>query len=87
MDEIMTRHERTDSHGVGTTSRQRLPWGYWGLLAVAVLFLWQGRADLLAALPLVVLLGCPMMHLWKHHGHGSPVRQEDGGSGNRSPYG
>ena len=86
MDEIMTRHKRTDSHGVSTTPPQRLPWGYWGLLALAVLFLWQGNAYLLAALPLVVLLGCPLTHLWTHHGHGLPVREEDGDSGHRSPY-
>ena len=83
MHEIMTRHDRTDSHGA---SPQRLPWGYWGLLALAALFLWQGHAYLLAALPLVVLFGCPLTHLWKHHGQGVPVREKDGVSGHRSPY-
>jgi len=39
--------------------------------AIAVFFLWEEhRAHLLGALPYVLLLACPFMHLFMHHGHG-----------------
>jgi len=56
------------------------PCGFWrsryavGLLAmggVAAFFLWrEHRAHLLGALPLLLLLACPLMHVFMHRGHG-----------------
>ena len=48
---------------------------YWLLVcafvAVAGYFLWQDHRDhLLGALPYVLLLACPFMHLLMHRGHG-----------------
>ena len=38
--------------------------------AVALFFLWtEHRAHLLGALPYLLLLSCPLMHLFMHHGH------------------
>ncbi len=42
-----------------------------GFLAIAAFFLWEEhKAHLLGALPYVLLLLCPLMHLF-HDGHGS----------------
>lgn len=39
--------------------------------AIAVFFLWtEHQAHLLGALPFLLLLACPLMHLFMHHGHG-----------------
>jgi len=39
--------------------------------AIAVFFLWEEhQAHFLGALPYVLLLACPFMHLFMHHGHG-----------------
>jgi hypothetical protein len=46
-------------------------WVLVGFLAVAAFFLWtEHRAHLLGALPYLLLLACPLMHMF-HHGHGS----------------
>lgn len=39
--------------------------------AIAVFFLWQEhKAHLLGALPFILLLLCPLLHLFMHRGHG-----------------
>ena len=39
--------------------------------AIALFFLWQEhRAHLLGALPYLLLLSCPLIHIFMHHGHG-----------------
>lgn len=40
-------------------------------LAIAGFFLFtEHRAHLFGALPFLLLLACPLMHLFMHHGHG-----------------
>ena len=51
------------------------PWRYWPALlvfaAVALFLLWEEhQAHLLGALPYLILLLCPLMHLFMHRGHG-----------------
>jgi hypothetical protein len=42
-----------------------------GFLAVAGFYLvTEHTAHLLGALPFLLLLSCPLMHLFMHHGHG-----------------
>jgi hypothetical protein len=53
--------------------RRRIP--YWMgacvFLAIAGFFLWEEhRAHLLGALPYVLLLLCPVVHMFMHRGHG-----------------
>ena len=48
---------------------------YWGgfaaLMLVVAFFLWtEHRAHVLGALPYVVFLLCPFIHLFMHRGHG-----------------
>ena len=39
--------------------------------AIAAFYLWtEHRAHLLGALPFLLLLACPLMHLFMHGGHG-----------------
>lgn len=41
-----------------------------GFSAVALFFLWEEhQAHLLGALPYLIFLLCPLMHLFMHHGH------------------
>jgi hypothetical protein len=51
------------------------PTGLWVgavlLAAIAVFFLWgEHRVHLLGALPWLLLLACPLIHLFMHRGHG-----------------
>jgi len=42
-----------------------------GFLAIAGFFLWQEhRAHLLGFLPYLLLLACPLLHVFMHRGHG-----------------
>jgi len=53
-----------------STHIQRGKWIFLGFMAVALFFLWtEHRAHLLGALPYLLFLACPLMHLF-HHGHG-----------------
>jgi len=50
--------------------RSRLGLGWLVFAAVAGWFLWaEHRAHLLGALPYLILLACPLMHVFMHHGH------------------
>jgi hypothetical protein len=55
------------------TERQFSPgnWVLIGFLAIAAFFLWtEHRAHLLGILPFLLLLACPLMHLFHHRHHG-----------------
>jgi hypothetical protein len=52
-----------------------------GFLVIAGYFLvTEHRAHVAGALPWLLLLACPLMHLFMHHGHGGH-RHGGGGSG------
>jgi hypothetical protein len=60
--------------------------GFGLFLAIAVFFLWEEhRAHLLGALPFVLLLACPIIHVFMHRGHGHEggSHTENGGRGQR----
>ena len=51
--------------------RSRYAVGLLVMGAIAAYFLLsEHRAHLLGALPLLLLLSCPLMHVFMHHGHG-----------------
>lgn len=82
---------RIGAERVERRSRFRLPlWlGFCAFLAIAAFFLWQEhRAHLFGALPWLLLLLCPALHLFMHHGeghgHGGDARRGPGGA---SPHG
>lgn len=64
---------------------------FWGFAVIAgVLLFTEHRAHLLGLLPYILLLACPLMHMF-HHRHGSQHRRggrdvdNDARSGERKP--
>lgn len=61
-------HSEHDSH----PAPRGYNWILVAFLAIAAFFLFtEHRAHLLGALPFLLLLACPLMHLFMHHGHGN----------------
>jgi uncharacterized membrane protein len=55
-----------------------------GFLAIAGFFLLtEHTAHVLGILPYLLLLACPLMHLFMHHGHGGHDHGAHGGSSRR----
>jgi hypothetical protein len=53
-----------------SSSPSRAKWILIVFLAVAGFFLFtEHKAHVLGALPYLLLLACPLMHLFMHHGH------------------
>lgn len=64
----------TDERETHHISKDR--WVFYGFLAVAGFLLFtEHRAHLLGILPYLILLACPLMHLFMHHGHGGHDRR------------
>lgn len=60
-----------------------MKWKFWlvflGFAAIsAFLLLEEHRAHMLGALPYLILLACPLMHLFMHGGHGGHGHHGDG---------
>ena len=80
----MTTHDTMDPGAQEDRYRQRLRWGLGVFLAVAFFFLWQEhRAHLFAVLPWLLLLACPLMHLFMHRGHRSRRPSDGSNTGER----
>ena len=66
------KHQHEHSGGNGVKSKTR--WVLIGFLAIAAYFLITEHkahlSGLLNYLPYLLLLACPLMHLFMHHGHG-----------------
>ena len=64
-------HDEHTKHGAHCAPRG-YNWILVAFLAIAAFFLFtEHRAHLLGALPFLLLLACPLMHLFMHHGHGA----------------
>jgi hypothetical protein len=60
-------------------------WVLLGFLVVAAFFLWtEHRAHFRGVLPYLLILACPLMHLF-HHGHEHRHRQSSGADNAREP--
>ena len=58
------------THGQHASGGGPLRWVFWGFVLVAAFFLIsEHRAHVFQYLPILLLLGCAVMHLF--HGHGS----------------
>lgn len=58
--------------------RSRYAIGYLVIGAVAAYFLLtEHLAHVIGALPFLLLLACPLMHVFMHHGHGEHSHRED----------
>lgn len=66
MNNIETRNEAPEKHHA---RRSNLAW--WVFAAIALFYLLtEHQAHFLGALPYLLLLACPLMHIFMHHGHG-----------------
>lgn len=77
MDHVQ-QHYESERHS------SRGKWVLIGFLVVAAFFLWtEHRAHLLGILPYLLVLACPLMHLFHHgHGHGHQPSNSAPESGN-----
>lgn len=65
------KHDEPVGHGAHCAPRG-YNWILVAFLAIAAFYLFtEHRAHLLGALPFLLLLACPLMHLFMHHGHGA----------------
>ena len=71
----------TESRTQRDVSRTPFTLGLCFFLAIAIFFLWEEhRAHLFGALPYALLLLCPFIHLFMHHGrtdHAAPAGYDD----------
>lgn len=66
--QLTTDPKPTHSHP--PPSNYRLNWVLIGFLAIAAFFLLaEHQAHVLGALPYILLLACPLMHIFGHGGH------------------
>lgn len=67
----MSPHNHQDNDEHCALHQRRSRWVFIGFALVAGYFLYtEHRAHVLIALPYLLLLACPLMHLFMHHGHG-----------------
>lgn len=72
-------HQHHDSNASGGTSRGKIALVLF--LGVAAFFLLsEHRAHLFGYLPYLLLLACPLMHLFHHGGHGGHGGHRHGGA-------
>ena len=86
-DHSMHRHggQQPASHDADTQDRRqrRGRWVFGAFLAIAGVYLVaEHRAHLGQALPLLILLACPLLHMFMHGGHGG-----HGGRGGHGEHG
>ena len=77
MHEHLNRNERDDG-----AWRTRAKWAFGGFFLVAAFFLLaEHRAHVLPYLPWLILLACPLMHVFMHGKHGSHGGHRHGSEG------
>lgn len=75
-------------HDVPLRSAGRANWFFLGFLAIAGYFLLtEHRAHVVPYLPFLLLLACPLMHLFMHRGHGGHGGHEHGNRDARDAHG
>jgi hypothetical protein len=66
-----TPHDHRDSPSSGLNWSRINQWVLWiGLAAAVAWMFFRHNAHLLQLLPFLILLACPLMHLFGHGGHG-----------------
>jgi hypothetical protein len=79
-------HSPSPDNGGRWSFRSRLAFAVLGGIALVLLLL-EHRIHFLGALPYLLLLACPLMHLFHHggHRHGNGHRHHEDGSPERQP--
>jgi hypothetical protein len=74
----MTEHSHGEHHAGGRGGARR--WVFWGFILIIGYFLvTEHRAHVIQYLPFLLLLACPLMHLFQRHGgHGGNGREGQG---------
>ncbi len=73
----MDEHRQENCH---MGMRPKIAWIVFA--AIAGFYLWtEHRAHLLGALPFLILLACPLMHMFMHGGHGHGHGHDHGAGG------
>ena len=57
------------------------------IAAVSYFLLIEHRQHFFEWLPYLIILACPAMHLFMHHGHGSHSHRNDGSNSNNNAHG
>ncbi len=71
-------HEHENQNEPSSFWRSRYALGYLVIGAVAAYFLLtEHLAHVIGALPFLLLLACPLMHVFMHHGHGHHSHHQD----------
>lgn len=67
------------SHAPASSRRSLGKWILAGFLLIAAYFLWtEHRAHVTSALPYLLLLACPLLHLFHGRGHGHDGHSKPG---------
>ncbi len=75
----MRTESQTNDDSTHARHERRIRWGWWFFAAVGLFYLLsEHRAHLFGILPYLLLLACPLMHLFMHHGHHGHHGQEGG---------
>ena len=72
--------ESRQGHASGGRHRERpgIRWIFVAFALMAVVLLWEEhRAHILGAIPYLILLACPLMHLLHRHGRGRRHHEEN----------
>jgi len=81
-------HQQVGGHPPTSWWRSRSAIVLWGFLLIGAFYvLREHTAHALGLLPYLLLLACPLMHLFMHHGHGSHGRRngpDDRGAGGQT---
>ena len=69
---IMTHsHHQPPASASGSFWTSRAFLVFLGFAAIALVLMWEGhKAHILGVLPYLLLLACPLMHVFMHGGHG-----------------
>lgn len=67
----------THEHQPQSDDKSKFNWILIGFFAIAAFYLIsEHRAHALGALPFVLLLACPLMHIFMHRGHGDESQRQ-----------
>lgn len=73
---MATLHPSTEQ----VPKRKHIHWTIWCLLGVgAVLFVYDHWTHTLGVLPYLLVLACPLIHIFMHRGHNRHIRGDDKG--------
>lgn len=73
-------HDHGHEPDAGERTRFKAKWVLTGFLAVAgYLLISEHQAHFIQALPYLLLLACPLLHVFMHRGHGDHQHREKGG--------